>query len=77
MAEYEECSNGVRGRTYEHESSEFVKKGEDMRTEKEIRERKDEIEKLLETHLNLGIVDSHVSAFHVVLEWVLQDSELS
>ena len=48
-----------------------------MRTEKEIRERKDEIEKLLETHLNLGIVDSHVSAFHVVLEWVLQDSELS
>ena len=59
------------------ESSQFVKKGEDMRTEKEIRERKDEIEKLLETHLNLGIVDSHVSAFHVVLEWVLQDSELS
>lgn len=45
-----------------------------MRNEKEVRERKEEIEKLIETHLRLGIVDSHVSAFHVVLEWVLQPS---
>ena len=45
-----------------------------MRTEKEVRERLEEIEALIETHLRLGIVDAHVSAFHVVLEWVLQPS---
>ena len=46
-----------------------------MRTEKEVRERLDEINKLIETYVRLGIIDSHVCAFQAVLEWVLQPSE--
>ena len=48
-----------------------------MRTEKEIREQLESIESVLELSLKLGMIDSNFSAFHVALEWVLQDSEES
>jgi len=48
-----------------------------MRTEKEIRERLEDIEDVLKIMFKLNHHDSAFIAFHTVLEWVLQDSEVS
>ncbi len=46
-----------------------------MRSEKEIRDRLEDIETVVEIQLKLGMIDPVFGAFHTVLDWVLQDSE--
>ena len=46
-----------------------------MRTEKEIREYFETIEDTMEIFIKLGLYDQTFVAFHVALEWVLQDPE--
>lgn len=48
-----------------------------MRTEKEVRERLADVDALLDLQLKLEIPPGKVvTAFRVVLTWVLQDSEV-
>jgi len=44
-----------------------------MRTEKEIREKIESIESVIQMGLKLNLIDSPHSAFHTALEWVLQE----
>ena len=44
-----------------------------MRTEKEIKEKLEDIESVMEIYIKLNQCDSHFVAFHTVLEWVLQE----
>lgn len=47
-----------------------------MKTEKEVRERFEDIESVIKIYNKMGYSDPVFNAFHIALEWVLRDSEV-